>query len=464
MNNNYNGYFNGIAGYDVVKRDAFELIDMINNEEKYVKCGARMPKGYLLYGEPGMGKTRFARAVIRAAKCPSFEISEERCVREGVDAETLIVNKFAEAKAAGKSIVFIDEIDKIAGYDKVEYDLQENLKLQNILLQAIDDAERNGAIVVATANLLHRLPGSLIRSGRFDRMTLVSRPNLSDCRLITAHYLEKINRSADFDEESVCRSFLGCSCADIECIVNEAIIHAVARGDGRVSETDVAKAYARVKMKDVAQEEPAGDALVSVAYHEAGHAFVGMYYGKTIMSVSIRKQGESQGRTFKRVEELIINDKEEAEKEIRIALAGKIATETFLNRNDLGCTQDLFSAAAITRELCENGVYGYEYCSFYNMENPRSGTIFGGDEFWKMAQHQKVVNVLNEQDRIVRTLFAKHGSIVNRIAERLLEKGELGASELKEFFDANGRENGSTHKSCNNQTYDITNDDERSFF
>ena len=461
MNMDYQNYFPGIAGYEAVKRDAFEMIDMINNEAKYVKYGARKSKGYLLYGDPGMGKTRFARAILAAVKCPVFEISEEASVREKKDMRTLIVDMFAEAGRGSNALVFIDEIDKLVGYDKDEYGVEDNLVLQKTLLQAIDEAEGRGIVIVATANALRFLQKSLLRSGRVDRMTEVRRPTIGDCRALFDEYTKQVGLSADFDRQGVISGFLGCSCADIECIVNEAIIHSVSRGDGIVRETDIAYAYSRVNLKDISQgqEDLDVEERKAIACHEAGHAFAALYYGKSIISVSIKRQGASEGRVFERGVFSPSTTAEDAEKDIRIALAGNVASEVIFGKRFFGGASDLSKAAACVITMCENGMFGYKYCSFREYSQLRSSSMLEWDHDFYVNRTRKITETLETQDRIVREVISAHRDVVEKIADRLLERWELGASELKEIYDSAMEKIKSRHESCNETNYTMNDND-----
>ncbi len=420
--------FNEIAGYESIKKDAMGVVDMLIREEEYLASGARFPKGFLLYGKPGMGKTKVVKAISKASEVPLLEVSEAEGLTKGVNIDKLIVDTFAQAHEIGKCIIFIDEIDKFAGYDKWQYDVPENLNTQKILMQAIDAIGREGkSIVIATANDLRLLSDTLLRTGRFDRMLQFHLPEEGDRKAIFDYYTRQIKLDDSVDIQGLVLDTAGCSCADIECIANEAVINSVQRRGDTITTADIISAMKRVTLRDIPKtiDLDNSERLKATAYHEAGHAFISLYYKKHIINASIIPQGSSTGSILNRSEKDDYSTKESLEQTVRVAIAGGIATEVFLGKRMAGCVSDLAKAQEIINGMCEEGFYGYENCQFQS-----SVRRYGVSDTLEVRRHDFVVSVLSESDKIVRFLMEEHREEITRIAEALIDRKQLDYQEL----------------------------------
>lgn len=418
--------FNGIAGYDAIKRDAYELVDMLNNESKYVDLGARLPRGYLIYGNVGVGKTLIARSILKAVSRPVFEISFAESKRKGMELKALVVDVFEKVKQNPHSIVFIDELDKVADEETSVFVPKKPNEISTILLDCVESAESQGGLVIATANRLRGMSVALVRSGRFDRQINMHNPNLSDCRLIFKHYLGKNGLAKGLDLDCVIKSLVGLSCADIECIANEAVIHRISEGRDFVNENDITIARTRVLFKDIAQMD--GDATederMIVAYHEAGHAFMSLFYNKPILQASILRQGESAGHVeMERNYPLSYSDKL-ARRDIQIALAGDIATTEAFHEHYWGAKEDISHAFAIAEELIANGGVGYLF------GNTKEGPFAEKSE----ELTKKEGEILTEEADIARKVIVENMPIIERIAYALIERNSLSGNEIRRLM------------------------------
>ncbi len=354
--------FADVAGQDEAKESLVEIIDFLHNPEKYTAIGAKIPKGALLVGSPGTGKTLLAKAVAGEAKVPFFSISGSDFVEMfvGVGASR-VRDLFAEAAKVAPCIIFIDEIDTIGkSRDGSRYGggNDEREQTLNQLLAEMDGFDPSkGVIVLAATNRPEVLDKALLRPGRFDRRITVDRPNLAG-RLATLQvHTRGIKLAEDVDLKKVALATAGCVGADLANLANEAALRAVRKGRKLVTQEDMLAAFEFV----IAGSEKKNSVLTEfekklVAYHEVGHAMVAYKQknAEPVQKITIVPHTEgSLGYTLLMPEEDKTNlrTRDELMAKIAVSMGGRAAEEVVMNTMTNGASQDIQEATGIARSM-----------------------------------------------------------------------------------------------------------------
>ena len=411
-----------IAGYEKEVAQLEQLKDFLHNAEKYANCGVHIPKGVLLYGYPGVGKTVMAKS-IADENINIVELRAADCTRD--NSEEFIQDAFAKAKKMKPCLLLIDEFDKIAGV-REEFYMEMNDKAMKILLQELDCLkEENGVLVVATCNDIRRLGPALVRSGRFDRIFEIGLPSLDDRKKILSLYYDKITMEKNLDVDYVARVTSGYSGAQLECLVNESGILAIERGQTNIDFDCFQTAMNRLAFHGIEGEIKDNEKHL-VAVHEAGHAIVALYLKPDKLSTAtIIPQGQSKGHTRMIYEEEIYCSKNnDGIDDIAIALGGRVAEIIEFGEASCGCANDMQKAImSLDFMITEGGKFGYEYL----LDFSRRGVISD-------SQGEKVVSkrveVLNETHEKVKNIILGHKGVFDKIVEALETKHLLSREEL----------------------------------
>ena len=364
--------FSDVAGADEEKAELQELVEFLKNPNKFIKLGARIPKGVLLVGRPGTGKTLLAKAVAGEAGVPFFSISGSDFVElyVGVGASR-VRDLFEQAKKNRPCIVFIDEIDAVGrkrgagmggGHDEREQTL-------NQLLVEMDGFGKNdGVIMIAATNRPDILDPALLRPGRFDRQVVVDLPDARGREAILQVHSRKKPLAPDVDFKSIAKNTVGYSGADLENLMNEAAIMAAKRNHSMIDLSDIEDANLKVMMgaekksRIITENERR-----LTAYHEAGHAVLTKLVGKnsTVHKVSIIPRGRAGGFTMSTPDEdNIYASKNEMLDQIIIMLAGRAAEELTMDDISTGASNDIERATNIARQMVKKyGMRAVRYLS-----------------------------------------------------------------------------------------------------
>jgi cell division protease FtsH len=428
--------FEDAAGIDEAKEDLKEIVEFLKDPNKFTRLGGRIPKGVLLMGSPGTGKTLLARAIAGEAGVPFFTISGSDFVEMFVGVGAARVRDlFEQAKRRSPCIVFIDEIDAVGrhrgaglggGHDEREQTL-------NQLLVEMDGFESNqGVILIAATNRPDVLDPALLRPGRFDRQVVIPIPDYIGREKILGVHTKKVPMAKDVALSVLARGTPGFSGADLENMVNEAALIAAKHGKKKVEMADFEEAKDRLLMGSERKSMIINDEEKRLtAYHESGHALVAMMLPGTdpIHKVTIIPRGRALGVT----QQLPIDDrhsykKDFLEKKIEIFLGGRVAEELVLAEISTGAGQDLEVATDIARKMvCE---WGMSETLGPLTFGKKEEMIFLGKEITQQKDYSEKTaeEIDSEVKRIVRECHEK----TRRIVEKNLDKLHLLAATLLE--------------------------------
>ncbi len=437
--------FADVAGIEEAKAELQEVIDFLRDPKKYTKLGGRIPRGLLLVGQPGTGKTLLARAIAGEADVPFLSISGSDFVEMfvGVGASR-VRDLFTQGKKNAPCIIFIDEIDAVGrhrgaglggGHDEREQTL-------NQLLVEMDGFESNeGVILVSATNRPDVLDPALLRPGRFDRQVVVPLPDVKGREKILEVHARKTPLAEDVDFAVIARGTPGFSGADIENLVNESALYAARFDKEKVNMSDFEYAKDKVMMGVERKSMVISDAEKrNTAYHETGHALVARMLPGTdpIHKVTIIPRGRALGLT----QQLPVDEKHTYPREyllnsIVILLGGRAAEELILKDFTTGAGNDIERATALARKMvCEWGMSDEMGPLSYGKKEEQ---IFLGREFATHKDYSEdtarkidkevAVIVMKSYDS-AKQILSDHLDLLNRIAEELLEKEVLNGAEL----------------------------------
>ena len=437
--------FADVAGQDEAKESLVEIIDFLHNPEKYTAIGAKIPKGALLVGSPGTGKTLLAKAVAGEAKVPFFSISGSDFVEMfvGVGASR-VRDLFAEASKVAPCIIFIDEIDTIGksrdggryggGNDEREQTL-------NQLLAEMDGFDPSkGVIVLAATNRPEVLDKALLRPGRFDRRITVDRPNLAG-RLATLQvHTRGIKLAEDVDLKKVALATAGCVGADLANLANEAALRAVRKGRKLVTQEDMLAAFEFV----IAGSEKKNSVLTEfekklVAYHEVGHAMVAYKQknAEPVQKITIVPHTEgSLGYTLLMPEEDKTNlrTRDELMAKIAVSMGGRAAEEVVMNTMTNGASQDIQEATGIARNMV--AMYGMsDEIGMVALGSVRNQYLDGGygldcAQDTAAIMDREVKRILDECYKDAVSVIRDNREDMDKVVTYLLEKETITGGEM----------------------------------
>jgi len=434
---NNNVTFADVAGCDEAKEEVGELVDFLRDPSKFQKLGGRIPKGVLMVGNPGTGKTLLARAIAGEAKVPFFSISGSDFVEMFVGVGAARVrDMFDQAKKHAPCIVFIDEIDAVgrqrgAGLGGGNDEREQTL---NQLLVEMDGFEgTTGVIVIAATNRPDVLDPALLRPGRFDRQVVVPLPDVRGREQILLVHMRKVPLAPDVKADIIARGTPGFSGADLANIVNEAALFA-ARGNKRLVDMDD---FERAKDKIMMGAERRSmvmseDERRTTAYHESGHAVVGKLVPKAdpVHKVTIIPRGRALGVTFFLPERDRLGfDKQQMLAHITVAFGGRVAEEVFLDQQTTGARQDFENATGIAREMVTR--YGMSDSLGPMVYGENEGEVFLGRS---ITTHKSVSEAtLQKVDAEIRRIIDEQYTLARRLIESNRDKVEAMARALLEF-------------------------------
>lgn len=437
--------FADVAGIDVEKQELMEIVEFLKNKDKFKALGARVPRGVLLAGEPGTGKTLLARAIAGEANVPFFATS-------GSDFSGIIVGlgvakikeMFEMAKRNAPCILFIDEIDAIGQKRSAHSfnDQDREQTLNQLLIEMDGFANETGIIVIGATNRPDMLDTALLRPGRFDRQVQIELPDLAGRDAILNLHAKKFKISQDAQLKEVARGTTGFSGADLENLLNEAALHAVRVGHKAVEQSDLDEARDKILMGPKKNRKMRQQDIKLTAYHEAGHAFVSVMYSDIVDPIH-KATIVPRGRALGMVQHLPIDDKvsmtiAEVRANLSVNLAGRASEEVFFGADKIttGAESDIEHATRLARYAITTAGLSPKL----GLAAIKQVTTFGTRVPLESASEQTAQMVDSEirawldkayADAV--KLLTKNKKTVEKLAEELLKRETLTGDEIKEI-------------------------------
>ena len=440
--------FEDVAGIDEAKEELIEIVDFLRDPKKFTRLGGRIPKGVLLVGPPGCGKTLLARAIAGEAAVPFFNISGSDFVEMfvGVGASR-VRDLFVQGKKNAPCIIFIDELDAVGrhrgaglggGHDEREQTL-------NQLLVEMDGFESNeGVILISATNRPDVLDPALLRPGRFDRQVVVSMPDIRGREKILRVHMKKSPIDNDVKVTVLAKGTPGFSGADLENLVNEAALLAAKRDKEKIGMADFEdskdKVYMGLERKSkVIKEE---DRKLT-AYHEGGHALVARFLPETdvVNKITIVPRGRAAGITWFLPEERDFKFKDQLESELAVIFGGRVAEEIVFNRISTGAANDIKQATDLAQQMVRSWGMSDNLGPLSYAKGEEQ--IFLGRE---IAQHRDyseatAKKIDEEINKLIKSSYGRSKTVLNenldilhKLAEVLLEKETVMGKELDELI------------------------------
>tara|TARA_A100000164_G_scaffold305363_1_gene281556 strand:- start:1057 stop:2991 length:1935 start_codon:yes stop_codon:yes gene_type:complete len=421
--------FKDVAGLEGAKEEVQEIVDFLKNPKKYTALGGKIPKGALLIGAPGTGKTLLAKAVAGEAKVPFFSLSGSDFVEMfvGVGASR-VRDLFKQAKEKSPSIIFIDEIDAIGRARGKSNFTGSNDERENTLNQLLTEMDGFGTntnvIVIAATNRADVLDKALMRAGRFDRQIYVDLPDVRERKKIFEVHLRPLKKSSSVDVDFLSKQTPGFSGADIANVCNEAALIAARKNKKSVGKQDFLDAVDRIvgglekKNKIITEDEKK-----AVAFHEAGHATVSwmLEHAAPLVKVTIVPRGRSLGAAWYLPEERLIVRPEQMLDEMCAALGGRAAEKVIFNKISTGALSDLEKVTKQARAMVT--VYGLNdkvgNLTYYDSSN---GNEYG---FTKPYSEQTAETIDKEISAIIEKQYQRAISILKKNKKKLIELAEV---------------------------------------
>lgn len=441
--------FADVAGQEEAKFELQEVVDFLKNPERYHKIGARIPRGVLLVGMPGTGKTLMARAVAGEAGVSFFHMSGSDFVEMfvGVGASR-VRDLFEQGRKSAPCIIFIDELDAVgrtrgAGYGGGHDEREQTL---NQMLVEMDGFETtDNVIILAATNRPDVLDPALLRPGRFDRQVVVDMPDVKERAAILGIHSKKIKLTTDVDLERIAKATPGSSGADIANLVNEAALYAARKKKKKVSMIDFEEARDKILMGVARRSRLISDEeKLATAYHEAGHALLHYHleHIDPLHKVTVIPRGRAAGVTFSLPEkDNHFYNKSQLMDRIKLFMGGYVAEDMFYGETTNGTQNDIKQATGIARKMVrEWGMSGLGFVSFGQEDEP----IFIGREITQVKDFSEetsrqidveVNEIISACMKDTRKILEREREALTSLAKELVDKETLDDSEVRELLN-----------------------------
>ncbi len=438
--------FEDVAGIEEAKEELAEIVDFLKHPKKYMNLGARIPRGVLLTGEPGTGKTLLAKAIAGEAGVPFFHTSgsefEEMLVGAGASRVRDLFNK---ARRASPCIIFIDEIDAVAKKrGTVLHSGAGEQTLNQILVEMDGLEERENVIVLAATNRPDVLDPAILRPGRFDRSVYVPMPDYKERKAILEVHSKNKKFEEDIDLDGVAKKTIGYSGADLENLLNEAAIMAAKDDRKKISQDDLMEAYLKVKLGRKKKGDKEEDDIKKTAYHEAGHAIVAKFTegSDPVEQISVISRGASGGVTVYLPEkERKFLYKKQMLAWLRTGVGGRAAEEIFLEDVSSGASNDIQQVTETAKKMIMD--YGMSeklgLIKYGELEETKHlGYMYGGgreysEDVAKLID-QEVRDLVDNAYKDAKEILKSKKEYVEKLVKKLLEQEVVSGPEFEEMF------------------------------
>lgn len=414
--------FDTAIGYEEQKRILLQIVDMLKNKDMYKKMGARLPKGVLLVGQPGMGKTTLAKAFIQESGVKAFTLRKNETKKETIKT---IENVFLEAGKENVAIIFIDDMDKFSESNGKNVDDELFIAIQ----AGIDSVNDKDVLVIATANHDDKFPDSLVRKGRFDIYLQLLPPTEKDARKIIEYYLKDKQVSKDLNYDDVYRLIGYSSCANLQSLLNKSAIYSIARRKQYIDIEDIMTAHFEEVHDE--SEKFSEEKINELAMHEAGHAAIAEIMKKgSVGYIKVYDNAKNRTLDFTGFTYGVTstNNFQRRPEVVLLCLGGKAATELFYDgRCGSGCQNDLGKALSTLRDgINENGIYGM---GLIGNEDETSESLKMAEQYVARAELERYMFLAKE-------MLMKNKELVMKIYEQLKEKKVLLYSEVQKIRES----------------------------
>ena len=433
--------FNDVAGLDEEKEELIEIVDFLKTPEKFTKMGAKIPRGVLLYGKPGTGKTLIAKAIAGEANVPFISMSGSEFVEMFVGLGASRVRKlFEKARKLAPCIVFIDEIDAIGARRTGNSggESENNQTLNQLLVEMDGFSSEETIIVLAATNRPEMLDKALLRPGRFDRQITIPAPDIRGRLEILKIHAKDKKVSDDVNLESIAEDTAGFTGAELANILNEAAIIATINKHEEIENDDIEEAVNKVTVGLEKKERVISDKDKKLtAYHEAGHAVVGRYLPtqSNVKEVSIIPRGVAGGYTmYKSDEDKYYISKTEMQERLTALLGGRAAEKLVLNDISTGASNDIEVATNIARDMVTKyGMSDVLGPIDFKGKEPYEMQLFGENIGDKIGQEVKLL--IDTAYERAQQLLIEHRDKLEIIAQTLLEREKINETEFNKIFE-----------------------------
>lgn len=443
--------FDDVAGIDEAREELSEIVQFLRSPDKFRKLGARIPKGVLMVGAPGTGKTLLARAIAGEAKVPFFHTSgsefEEMLVGAGA---SRVRDLFEKAKKAAPSLIFIDEIDAVARKRGTTIQSSTTEQTLNQILVEMDGFEQNlDVIIIAATNRPDVLDPAILRPGRFDRRVVLELPDAEGRKKILAIHAKNKPLAPGLDFDRLAKRTIGFSGAELENTLNEAAIIAAKRNKNHIDYSDIEEAASKVMMGPAKVSRKRDDyTLKLVAYHEAGHAVVSRFVPQSnlVHRVSIISRGNAGGVTeFLPSDENMITSRTKLLSQLAMALGGRAAEEIFLGDVSTGASGDITQATNIARNMVQKfgmsdklGMIKYgESTDLEHLGYGYGDNKDYSEETAKLIDEEVRKLMSNAYDK-AKQILTDNKDTVDKLVAMLLEKEVVESDEFDKLFPSQG--------------------------
>jgi len=441
--------FKDVAGIDEELEEIKEIVDFLKNPQKYIEIGAKIPKGVLLVGPPGCGKTLLAKAMAGEASVDFFSISGSDFVEMfvGVGASR-VRDLFNQAKKSMPSIIFVDEIDAVGrhrgaglggGHDEREQTLNQ------LLVEMDGFGKKTSVIIIAATNRPDILDPALLRPGRFDRQIVIDKPDVKGREDILKIHISEVKQDGDIDLGIIARRTPGFTGADLANLINEAALLAARKNKKKVSMEDVESAIDRVIAgPEKKSKVMSGNEKEIIAYHELGHAVVAKSIpdADPVHKISILPRGMALGYTLQLpLEDKYLVSRQKLKDELSILLGGRAAEEVFFKEITTGAANDIERATAIAHKMvCEYGmsplgnrIFGQKDSNVFLGKDFKSHDKDYSDDTAKAIDNE--VNILIEDAyKYAKKVIISKKAKMKKISKKLMEKEVLEAEEFEKLL------------------------------